>query len=384
MNKLEAVEKSCHDVWLRVACWVLLSCVVLTLAAVGLFPLTVQSMFLKLLPAPSFEVIELVGTTSDGIIIDCHGGWFNGGKLTKLIIRSKKNGAKWERPENIIIRDCRIRGSIRIMGMGRNGEAVDVRESSILEAHTARAQTAAPARILISNVEIEAHHGIPLYLAPGVTYVTFENSRLTGWSRSVGIYLDAESGHNIIRNNTFTIRTGREVIAVDGSAANQIEGNRFEFLLFGGIYLYRNCGEGGTVRHQTPCRNKISNNSFNTQSLGFRSYGIWLGSRKGKRIYCHEDDGYPFGSSKDNQDFADENQVTGNIFSPQTDRAIRNDGRNNLVDDPSPHSPSPKIKSPNTRSSSSLRSTGSRPRFGRQPPAAWIHPTPLAFQRNSS
>src|SRR5690606_13104846 len=124
--------------------------------------------------------------------------------------------------------------------------------SSIREGHTAREQKAAPTRILISNVEFEANGGIPLYLGPGTTHVTIENSKFTGICGSVAIYLDAESAHNIIRNNTFNIQTMREIIAVDGSANNRIEGNRFNLVSHGGIYLYRNCGEGGTVRHQTP------------------------------------------------------------------------------------------------------------------------------------
>ncbi|MBQ43062.1 MAG: hypothetical protein CME15_11420, partial [Gemmatimonadetes bacterium] len=32
---------------------------------------------------------------------------------------------------------------------------------------------------------------------------------------------------NVIADNTFDIRTGREIVAVDGSARNRITGNRF-------------------------------------------------------------------------------------------------------------------------------------------------------------
>lgn len=292
---------------------------------------TGRSLFMKLWPAPRAEEVVLSGRAASGKTIDCAGGWFNDGKPTELIIRSEKTAAGWERPEGITIRNCRLRGSIRIMGMGQNGQAPEVRESSHREGHTQRAQAAAPTGILISGVEIEACRGIPLYLAPGVTCVTIENSRLTGWSSSVGIYLDAESANNVIRNNTFSLRAGREVIAVDGSVNNRIESNHFEHLSYGGIYLYRNCGEGGTVRHQTPHGNVIVGNHFDTASLGLWTYGIWLGSRNGRRLYCHDDDGYPFGSSVDNRDFADDNTLTGNVFSPLASRAIRNDGQNNRI-----------------------------------------------------
>jgi len=309
----------------------IVACAVLVLGTAALLFLFGRRIILKMIPAPPFEAYILSGSSATGTTIDCGGDWFNGGKPTEIIIQSSRNGSLWDPPTDITIRNCRIRGSIRIMGMGRNGEGRDVRRSSIREGHTARARAAAPTRILISGVEIEADHRIPLYLAPGVTEITIENSKLTGWSRSVGIYLDAESGNNTIRNNSFALRCEREVIAVDGSAGNRIVGNRFEHVRNGGIYLYRNCGEGGTVRHQTPGGNTISNNQFDPRSLGFRSYGIWLGSRNGRRIYCHQDDGYPFGSSLDNRDFADGNTVEANIFSPATGRAIRDDGRNNHI-----------------------------------------------------
>lgn len=291
-----------------------------------------RSTLMKMLPSPVAEVIVLSGASASGTTIDGHGGWFNGGKHTELIIRSEETVDGWVRPEGITIRDIRIRGSIRIMGMGRNGEAPGVRISSHKEGHTERAQAAAPTGIAISGVEIVARHRIPLYLAPGVTGVTFENSRLSGWSCSVGIYLDAESANNVIRNNTFALRASREVIAVDGSAGNRIEGNRFERMPLGGIYLYRNCGEGGTVRHQTPRGNTISGNHFATRSLGVWSYGVWLGSRNGRRSYCNDDGGYPFGSSLDNRDFADGNTLAGNVFAPRTARAIRDDGQNNRIE----------------------------------------------------
>ncbi len=284
----------------------------------------------KFSSAPAFEKIELIGKAASHTVLDGQGEYFNQGKLTEILIRSKKNKqAAWQRPSDIIIRNGRLRGSIRIMGMGRNGEAKFVRQSSHQKDHTQRAQTAAPTRILISRVDIEADHRIPIYIAPGVTHVTIENCHISGLSSSVALYLDAESSHITIRNNTFTIRPSREIIAVDGSAYNTISANRFKSIPFGGIYLYRNCGEGGTVRHQTPHDNLISGNHFSAHTLGWWSYGIWLGSRQGRRPYRHADDGYPFGSSLDNHDFANHNTLSNNTFTPTHTRAIRDQGENN-------------------------------------------------------
>jgi hypothetical protein len=85
------------------------------------------------------------------------------------------------------------------------------------------------------------------------------------------------------------------------------------------------------VRHQTPQGNVIENNFFNVKDLRSGSYGIWLGSRQGRRSYCEDDAGYPFGSSIDNRDFADHNVLRRNIFQPTSDRAIRDDGSDNRV-----------------------------------------------------
>ena len=289
------------------------------------------SFLLKLLPKPKFEKYPLEGSVENGRVIDLQGGWLNERKLTELVICSKEIEKGWDVPERITIRNGRIRGSIRIFGLGVNGEAPKVRESSHREGHTSRAQAAAPRAILLEDLKIEADHRIPLYLGPGVTGVTVRNCGFTGWSASTTVYLDAESGGNRIEDCTFNVRSGREMMAVDGSATNTIVGNRFLQVGYGGIYLYRNCGEGGTVRHQTPRGNVIEDNFFNMTDLRSGSYGVWLGSRQGRRSYCEDDVGYPFGSSIDNRDFADHNTVRGNVFQPPGDEVVRDEGADNRV-----------------------------------------------------
>ena len=289
------------------------------------------SFLLKLLPKPKFEKHTLEGSEENGRVIDLQGGWLNEGKLTEVVICSQETEKGWDVPEKITVRNGKLRGSIRIFGLGVNGEAPKVRESSHREGHTERAQAAAPRGILLEDLEIEADHRIPLYLGPGVTGVTVRNCTFTGWSASTTVYLDAESGGNRMENCTFDVRSGREVMAIDGSATNTIVGNRFLRAGYGGIYLYRNCGEGGTVRHQTPQGNVIENNFFDLKDLRSGSYGIWLGSRQGRRSYCEDDAGYPFGSSVDNRDFADHNTVQRNFFQPSGDRTVRDNGAGNRV-----------------------------------------------------
>lgn len=250
-----------------------------------------------------------------------------------IMIRSLLEKGKWSRPENVALENCRVQGSVRILGMGMNGEATLVRESSQQEGHTQRAQNAAPTKIQLNQLTIIGQSRIPLYLAPGVSYVNVTNSRIIGKSNSVAIYLDAESGHNSFTHNVIdTQTTKRELIAIDGSAHNSFSQNRFSALNHGGIYLYRNCGEGGTIRHQTPSYNHISNNVFFYRKYKGKLPAVWLGARNGNRNYCHADDGYSFGSSRDNRDFADNNVIENNqIYKLSPRKMLRDHGSGNRI-----------------------------------------------------
>jgi parallel beta-helix repeat protein len=261
-------------------------------------------------PMPNHEVVRITKSTT----IDCKGGAYNEGKVTELQILA----------DNVTIKRCKINGSIRTIGLGRNGEAAGVKASSTTPGHTARAQAAAPKGTVLYAVTITGHRRTPLYLAPGTTRLTMYDSTINGRSDSVALYLDAESGSNIIRNNTFALTSSsREVIALDGSADNQLLSNTIKNAKAGGVYLYRNCGEGGTVRHQAPQNNFIAGNTIDNTG----GYGIWLGSRNGGRFYCNDDKGFPFGSSKDDGDFANGNIVRDNTFTNSA-RTIRDDGKN--------------------------------------------------------
>ena len=109
----------------------------------------------------------------------------------------------------------------------------------------------------------------------------------------------------------------REHIAIDGSAANLIAENLFEEITNGGVFIYRNCGEGGTVRHQEPHRNIIAGNVFfHTEPVLFDT-SIWIGSRNLTYWFydfCDLDAGYDFGSSASDLDFAEDNVAVDNLF----------------------------------------------------------------------
>jgi hypothetical protein len=273
------------------------------------------------------------GESSSKAILDCRGALIDGSKpnspVIQIYVRSKKlPSGDWSVPSNISIRNCHVKGRIQISGMSGSGEGELLKVSSRLDdKHTERAQAAAPHHITIENVEIESLGRVLLYFSPGVTHSVVKNSKFKGKLDSTAIYLDTESGKNLIQNNDFDVYSNtREILAIDGSAENVVTGNYFSGLNNGGIFIYRNCGEGGTIRHQLPNRNKIINNIFYYNKMSddpsfFKETwkdvwnffaevdkakgpppAIWVASRNGNRPYCDLDKGFPWGSSVDNND----------------------------------------------------------------------------------
>ena len=281
------------------------------------------------------------GKTSSGITLDCGGGKLSSLDGNTIVVRSR--GKDWremsvDRPTDITIRNCSIEGSVRIFGLAANGQGALLRESSQRAGHTERAQAAAPTRIHLERISFSSKSRIPLYIAPGVTEVSIESSTFDGTLQHPTIYLDAESARNSIHGNIFrTINKRREVIAIDGSAYNVISGNTFNRLDNGGIFAYRNCGEGGTIRHQAPQHNFISDNRF-VPDYPPAAPAVWLGSRNGSLYWrlatrCTLRLKQVLGTREDS-DSADLNRVTHNDFvGLPIDRAVRNNGRNNHIAD---------------------------------------------------
>lgn len=280
--------------------------------------------------------IVFSGSRSSGVVFDCNGAMIDGSgtKARTVLIQSRKgDDGKWDVPTDITIRNCQIKGDLRIQGLGNNGQAKEVKASSNRDGHTQRAQAAAPTGILLDNLTFSGSVGVPLYLAPGVTNVTLQNSRFTGKASSTVVYLDAETAGNVIVGNTFSARPEwREVIAVDGSANNRIENNTFVNPLSGGVYLYRNCGEGGTFRHQSPKGNTISGNTFQYQVPVARP-AVWIGSRQGLSVfnsYCLVQPKMLLGGL-DHNDGANNNTVTDNRLIGGSPNLIVDEGARNRV-----------------------------------------------------
>jgi parallel beta-helix repeat protein len=322
------------------------------------------------------------GAASSGVTLDCNGATLKAAPGEDAGVRitvtssppdKKSSDEKWTPAENIQVRNCVIEGSVRVRGMASNGEDKTLTESSRREGHSQRVRANAPSGIVFERNQFIGQGAIPIYFAPGVHDSMILNSRIGGFSNSVALYLDAESGDNTIKGNhidtettlkqsssgkarklLFSIYnqakgetnasslTGRELIAIDGSARNRIVNNRFSNLDNGGIFLYRNCGEGGNIRHQAPQANQIVNNVFYYDKFDGDIPAIWLGSRNGNRAYCDLDKGYPFGSSLSDRDDASGNFVAQNQFYKfKPSKIMRDNGEGNVLEDNSRIEPQP-------------------------------------------
>jgi parallel beta-helix repeat protein len=279
------------------------------------------------------------GSAASGSVLDCGGGTLDVSagesrkQKTAIVVRSKKTASgAWDAPSGVTISNCRIKGFVRLYGLGENANGEIMKMSSRNRDHTAFAQASAPRNVRLENVSFDAPDGIPLYVGPGVTKSALVNSRINGRSTAVAVYLDAESANNTISNNVFGISTEkRELIAIDGSAGNRITNNTFERADNGGIFVYRNCGEGGVIRHQKPQYNQIAGNTFRYRSSFLARPAVWLNSRNGSSSYCFMDPAYPFGSSASNLDFAQNNVVRNNRLDGGSTSLIRNDDPTNDV-----------------------------------------------------
>ena len=265
--------------------------------------------------------VLIEGAEASSAGLDCQGGTVGrpGVAVTTrqptIAVWSRRITAeRWSRPTDIRIQNCVIHGAVRVWGMGADGRYDDLRASSRTADHTATTQGAAPSHIELDGVTIVGTGSIPLYVGPGVTRLSLTRSTLTGRSDATALYLDAESADNRIENNAIAVTTRREAVAVDGSARNRISGNRFDLKGRPGVFLYRNCGERGVIRHQTPSDNQITDNVF-ARAARLRPQLVVVGAREGRRSYCGADRGYPWGSSADDGD-----RATGNVVARNTRR----------------------------------------------------------------
>ncbi|MEG3132033.1 right-handed parallel beta-helix repeat-containing protein [Rouxiella sp. T17] len=192
-----------------------------------------------------------------------------------------------------------------------------------------------PTNVKIDNVEVTSSGRVGVYFDDYVTHSILTHSVIRD-SYMSGIYLEHSSRNNKIIDNQL-INNGhesfgkgkREGLAVDSSAYNLIEGNRFESNGAGGVFLYKNCGEHystgkSVIRWQHSDYNVIKNNTFINEPVG-----IWLASRQNRDLSGFDCGDKPKDSSgKYFWDYADNNLVEGNRFNG-VGKSVHDDGKSN-------------------------------------------------------
>lgn len=257
--------------------------------------------------------------------LDCDGAILDGEHSRAIGVSVNGRG----RPiENIKISNCRIvnfrnRGVSITSGVRINEFSSDISENYKI----------APRNVVLDGVKVLRSGRGGVYFESYVTDSVLKNSIVKD-SGKVGVYLDQGSQRISILNNVIQgngVNGRREGVAIDSSAYNVIEGNKFLGNAGGGIFLYKNCGENfktgkSAIRWQSSDHNVIRNNLFSHEPVG-----VWIASRQSRDLSkwgC----GDPALDDKGRfyRDYANFNVVEGNEFCGSR-IGVKIEGDNNVV-----------------------------------------------------
>lgn len=246
--------------------------------------------------------------------LDCNGARVDGLNTQKIgILVSSKGGHL----SSVEIKNCTVTGFIE-SGVLITSQIPNYQRS---DNHNFNYEKT-PKNITLENMKITSNSGVGVYFHSYVTNSTIKNSIVEN-SKAEGIYLDQSSRNNNIINNTIQRNgelngpsSGQRVgLAIDSSANNLIESNKFIENFGGGIFLYKNCGENfskgfSKIRWQHSNENTIKSNSFTDEKVG-----IWIASRQSSNLQNKDCGDKPLDSeNKYYEDFADNNTIENNKF----------------------------------------------------------------------
>ena len=235
---------------------------------------------------------------------------------------------------DVTVRNCVVVGFLNNVRVTREGfRSLPAGDESEYENGTAG--------IVLENSHLYSARGSGVFVDGFVTGVTLRDLEVAG-AGSVGIYLEAGSKGNVVRDNRvhrngfedvygegvpFEVggtrlryhSTGREGLAIDGSRDNVVTGNVFGMNANGGVMLYKNCGEFATERPEQwwtrpygATGNLIEGNTFVVER-----HGVWVGSRMAENqvfMDCSDDAYVDEPLTVFHRDVADHNTVRGNEF----------------------------------------------------------------------
>jgi len=290
------------------------------------------------------------------ITLDCRGAIIAGGVKSKAgILISAPSDL---RLENVTVRNCII-----------TNQPVGIQVSRTKWRRLKRGHENENGfrRILISNLRILDSKGSGIYLTPYVSGVTIRKVEIAGSGES-GIYFDSGTTGNRLQNSEIhhngfgrkskntkiisfgpvrikALLTGREGIALDGAFNNKIIGNHIHHNAVGGIYAYRNCGEGHSKKRKRWYRRRYgaNGNVMRGNRIENEINGIWIASRASQNQYFMDCGGAAYRTGvlfKIHRDQAKNNRVIANQFR-NVRYAIRIEGDGSVVTNNLIHSRSP-------------------------------------------
>ncbi|MBX2883796.1 MAG: hypothetical protein KTR32_27835, partial [Granulosicoccus sp.] len=120
--------------------------------------------------------LRLAGASASNLVVDLAGALIDSGSGTYnhrrgdiVEVASVPLGNnEWSVPRNTMFRNAKIEGSLRVYGLGKNGEAARVKASSYNETHIEYVRKNAPSDITLESLDIKGYGRTPVYFSPGV------------------------------------------------------------------------------------------------------------------------------------------------------------------------------------------------------------------------
>jgi hypothetical protein len=256
------------------------------------------------------KALRFVGSASSHLEFDC-----NGALVEPLANLRKDRDAirveterrtvgdrfEYDPARDVVVRNCRVHGSVRIASSYyKPGPDADDYRNRRGPDFVDEVRATSPTRIRFENLAItnRGWRTDTVYFEQGVTLSRLVESKVVHDANGLALYISAESGFNTVDNNEFHANSHnkREVMALDSTEGNVVSRNWFSGLDYGGIYLYRNCGEKGQIRYTGVRRNIIRDNIFYYSWAMIPDPAIHVGSNNGedkKNWSCDIDAGAP-------------------------------------------------------------------------------------------
>ncbi|MFN8602013.1 MAG: right-handed parallel beta-helix repeat-containing protein [Candidatus Binatia bacterium] len=250
--------------------------------------------------------------------------------------------------KNVRVHGCDIRHFLNNVRISREGF------KTLAEGHEYDVQYE---NVVIENSRLTDSRGSGLFVNGYVTGVTLRNLDISG-SGSVGVYLEAGSKGTLVERNRVHdngygdvtpegipfvvggveiryLSTGREGIAIDGSRDNVVRRNVIERNSYGGIFLYKNCGENFTSQpgQWWTRRYGADGNVIEKNRISDEYTGVWIGSRMAENTLFMDCSDAPYSTgpfASIRLDYAKQNRVERNVFT-DVDYGIRVEDDGNAI-----------------------------------------------------